>query len=104
MRSSSGVSGGGTCAPIAHDILTALFDMEKGKEFKPTYMTPAVGHFKGVVEVTNTLNAGGDANPSAATPAAAVPADTTTTGGAGDEPAVVPEDDTPSIMPKRKRF
>lgn len=102
-----GVSGGGTCAPIAHEILQNLFEMEKGKEFTLSYLTPAVGHFRGVTEVPHPL-AGGDTNP-----------DNATTGNAttnasdnvpvapsgGDEPAIVPEDnDGPSIMPKRRGF
>ncbi|MDE1171393.1 MAG: penicillin-binding protein 2 [Verrucomicrobium sp.] len=44
-----GVAGGVTAGPIVHDILQALFTMDKtGKAPTLTYLTPAIGNFSGV--------------------------------------------------------
>jgi penicillin-binding protein 2 len=50
-----GVGGGATAGPIAHDVLTKLFAMERG-EYTPTmnYLAPAIGHFHGVQEAAPT--------------------------------------------------
>lgn len=104
-----GVAGGTTCAPIAHEILQNIFDMEKGKEITLSYLTPATGHFRGVVDVphpmgvdaaTPTAAPAGNVDPSAPTGATSAEP----TNGGGDEPATVQEDDAPAIMPKRRGF
>jgi len=43
-----GVSGGTTCAPLASEILTKLFEMEKGTAPQLVYQAPVMGHFHGV--------------------------------------------------------
>lgn len=50
-----GVSGGGTCAPLVHDILAGIYEMEaaeaRNEPFQMTYLTPTIGNFGGVQEV-----------------------------------------------------
>lgn len=51
-----GTSGGGTCAPLASEILSAIFEMknmeQEGQTFPMTYLTPVAGHFGGVQELS----------------------------------------------------
>lgn len=83
-----GVSGGSTCAPLFHDIMKQVFALEKGEKVDITYLTPAVGHFKGVEEVSG---------PGASTASAAnTPAPRA---AAADEPAAVEEDERPAAAP-----
>jgi penicillin-binding protein 2 len=47
-----GVAGGVTAGPIAHEILSRIFAMERtGVSPAMEYLTPAVGHFRGVSEI-----------------------------------------------------
>jgi len=119
-----GVAGGTTCAPIAHDILNAIFAMEKdSSQIKLSYLTPVVGHFRGVSDVgpsnlpgvdqgTAGTGAAAAASASAGAPADAnvdregdhaPPTDNSDTDASGDTPTILREDNgAPAIMPKRR--
>lgn len=92
-----GSSGGGTCAPIAQNILSRIFSMENGGTITMNALSPVDGHFGGVTDYV----------PPQATVPGAPPSDTTPIDGPapGDAPAEVSnEDDRPSrIMPQRSR-
>jgi len=49
-----GVSGGSTCAPIAHEILRRISEMEKGTPVEMVYLPPAIGHYMGVTALLPT--------------------------------------------------
>lgn len=44
-----GASGGGTAGPIAKEIFDRVNEMEKGSTVDMVYLTPAIGHYLGVV-------------------------------------------------------
>ncbi|HSI82479.1 MAG: penicillin-binding protein 2 [Candidatus Methylacidiphilales bacterium] len=85
-----GQSGGSTCAPLFAEIMKQVFALEKGEKVDITYLTPAVGHFKGVDETAPAP--GSNSGATTTTAAAATPAPAR---AAADEPAVVEEDDKP---------
>jgi penicillin-binding protein 2 len=49
-----GVSGGSSSAPIVSEIYQKIFAMENGAVMDMTYLTPAIGHFSGVVDTSDT--------------------------------------------------
>ncbi len=98
-----GTSGGGTCAPIAQNIYSRLFAMEKGETIAMNYLTPVEGHFGGVTDYVPPQANGGATAPGAIPATGTIPQES----NPGDAPAEVSNEDDdrkPSrILPQRSR-
>jgi penicillin-binding protein 2 len=82
-----GVWGGTTTAPIAQEIMSRLFAMDKGATENISFLQPAIGNFNGLGAVDTTSNPNSAPTP-AATPAK--PGDVTA-------PADNPDDNDASV-------
>ena len=108
-----GTWGGTTTAPIAQEIMSRLFAMDKGATENIAYLQPAVGNFNGLGAVDTTTNPNsnggvtatatsstGSATPAAATDDTAANGDIT---GNNDVSASAPAADAPPPAPASAR-
>jgi penicillin-binding protein 2 len=58
-----GTSGGGTAGPIVAEIMRKIHEMEQGIAFDLVYLTPAIGHYAGVMADPAAPAPNGDALP-----------------------------------------
>jgi penicillin-binding protein 2 len=81
-----GVWGGTTTAPIAQEIMSRLFAMDKGATENISYLQPALGNFNGLGAVDTQTNPNSAAKPADAAPAATDNNDASVTAPAPDAP------------------
>jgi penicillin-binding protein 2 len=86
-----GVWGGTTTAPIAQEIMSRLFAMDKGAQENLAFLQPAQGNFNGLgaVDTSTNPNSNGNKTADATAPAAANPATGTDPGDTDDNDASV---------------
>ncbi len=104
-----GTWGGTTTAPIAQEIMSRLFAMDKGATENIAFLQPALGNYNGLgaVDTQSNPNSGGKAADTTATPAATdTPAGNATAPDNNDASTTAPAADappTPSTPPSSAR-
>ncbi|MEM9400117.1 MAG: penicillin-binding protein 2 [Verrucomicrobiota bacterium] len=58
-----GKGGGSTAGPIVHKVMKGIYEMEVGGSIDMVYLTPAVGHYSGVLEVSSDSSIEEDSAP-----------------------------------------
>lgn len=100
-----GTWGGTTTAPIAQEIMSRLFAMDKGAPQNIAYLQPAMGNFNGLgaVDTASNPNSGGKASDASATTDTSTPAGNDTAPDDNDASMTAPAADAPPTTPNSAR-